>query len=435
MRNFIYSLVTTWLVLASAATAQIRVEISGGVIEPTQIAAAPFIAENTAARELSQQIERVMMADLVGSGLFVEIPQAVHISDISNFDTPIQFADWRAINADILITGTVRATGQDIEAKFRLFNTVTQRALGEGLRLVAPRSTWRRVAHKIADTIYTRLTGDLGYFDSRVAFVAEDGPKNARRKRLALMDYDGENLRFLTDEKTIVLAPRFAPNGRDLVYTSYETGTPKVFLMDVDTLQRRLLDETPGMTFAPRFSPDGTKVAMSINEGANTDIYLMDIASGEKTRLTFGSAIDTAPSFSPDGTKIAFESDRGGKQQIYIMSVNGGPAERITFGTGSYGTPVWSPRGDLIAFTNISAGRFHVGVIGVDGGNERLLTASFLDEGPTWSPNGRVLMFFRESAGADGAPALYSVDVTGRNLKKVPTPGFGSDPAWSPLLQ
>lgn len=428
---FIFALLS----LAPMSLAQIRVEISGGVIEATPIAASPFIAENTGASEFNQQIERVVMGDLAGSGLFREIPQSAHISAVTNFDAPIQFADWRAINADILITGSVADRGDQLEVKFRLFNTVTQQALGDGLRFQARKTSWRRIAHKVADTIYTRLTGDGGYFDSRIAYIAEEGPKNARVKRLAVMDYDGANPRYLTEGNEIVLAPRFAPNGQDIVYTSYETGTPKVFLMNVDTQQRRLLDDTPGMTFAPRFSPDGARVVMSINEGTNTDIYLMEVATGAKVRLTSGPAIDTAPSFSPDGSQIVFESDRGGRQQLYVIDVEGGTAERISFGNGSYGTPVWSPRGDLIAFTKISEGRFHVGVMNVDGSNERLLTASFLDEGPTWSPNGRVIMFFRETAGASGAPSIYSVDVTGRNLRQVQTPGFGSDPAWSPLLK
>ncbi len=425
-----------FLLTAITAHAQaLRVEITEGVIEPMPFAAPNFGANGEAARAVADQVNAVVVNDLVGSGLFREIPKSAHISGISDFNAAIQFADWRAINAEALVTGNVILDGENLTVQFRLFDVFAQAPLGKGLQFQGTRDGWRRMAHKVSDAVYSRLTGETGYFDSRIAFIAEDGPKNARVKRLAVADYDGANMRFLTEGNAIVLAPRFSPNAKEIVYTSYETGVPRVFLLNVDTLEQRLLDETPGMTFAPRFSPDGSKVVMSLTEGANTDIYVMDIATGAKTRLTSGSAIETAPSFSPDGSQIVFESDRGGKQQIYIMPANGGEAKRISFGQGSYGTPVWSPRGDLIAFTKINQGRFHIGVMRTDGSNERLLSASFLDEGPTWSPNGRVIMFFRESAGADGAPSIMSVDITGRNLRKVNIPGFGSDPAWSTLLE
>jgi len=419
----------------AAQTKPLRIEINQGVIEPMPIAAPQFVASGNGAVEYAKQITSVVLSDLAGSGLFREIPASAHISGITNFDAPVQFADWKAINADALITGAVIVKGDNLTVQFRLFDVFAQSALGDGLQFQASKGSWRRMAHKVADAIYSRLTGETGYFDSRVVYISEQGPKNARKKQLAIMDYDGANNRFLTDDSDIVLAPRFSPNNKEIVYTSYKTGTPKVYLMNVDTLKQRLLDEQPGMTFAPRFSPDGSSVVMSLTEQGNTDIYKVDLRSGAKTRLTSGTSIETAPSFSPDGQQIVFESDRGGKQQIYVMPASGGTANRISFGKGSYGTPVWSPRGDMIAFTKISQGRFHIGVMRTDGSNERLLTASFLDEGPTWSPNGRVIMFFRETAGASGAPGLYSVDVTGRNLKRVKTPNFGSDPAWSGLLK
>ncbi|MEM7242728.1 MAG: Tol-Pal system beta propeller repeat protein TolB [Pseudomonadota bacterium] len=424
------------LFTATLTNAQaLRVEITEGVIEPMPIALPAFTAQGNGAQALADQINAVVVNDLIGSGLFREIPRSAHISAISNFNAAVQFADWKAINAEALVTGNVVLEGETLTVQFRLFDVVAQTALGQGLQFQGGTDGWRRMAHKLADAVYSRLTGETGYFDSRIAFIAEDGPKNARVKRLAVADYDGANTRFLTDGGAIVLAPRFSPNAAEIVYTSYETGVPRVFLLNVDTLEQRLLDETPGMTFAPRFSPDGSKVVLSLTEGANTDIYIMDVNTGAKTRLTSGSAIETAPSFSPDGSQLVFESDRGGKQQIYVMPTTGGEAKRISFGQGSYGTPVWSPRGDLIAFTKINQGRFHIGVMKSDGSDERLLSASFLDEGPTWSPNGRVIMFFRETAGADGAPSLMTVDITGRNLRKVNIPVFGSDPAWSALLQ
>ena len=413
----------------------LRVEITEGVIEPIPIALPSFSAQGGEAQNLANQISAVVANDLVGSGLFREIPRSAYISNVTDFNAAIQFADWKAINVEALVTGHVIESDGQLTVQFRLFDVFSQAPLGQGLQYEGGTDGWRRMAHKIADAVYSRLTGETGYFDSRIAFISEEGPKNARIKKLAVADYDGANMKHLTDGTAIVLAPRFSPKAQEIVFTSYETGVPQVFLLNVDTLEKRLLDEAPGMTFAPRFSPDGSKVVLSLTEGANTDIYVMDVATGAKTRLTNGSAIETAPSFSPDGSQLVFESDRGGKQQIYVMPANGGEAKRISFGQGSYGTPVWSPRGDMIAFTKINQGRFHIGVMKTDGSDERLLSASFLDEGPTWSPNGRVIMFFRETAGADGAPSIMSVDITGRNLRKVNLPVFGSDPAWSGLLE
>ena len=419
----------------SAETKPLMIEITQGIIKPMPIALSQFTAIGDTTPQYVDQITSVIMADLVGSGLFREIPRSAHVSANTNFNNPVKFSDWRVINVDALITGSVNIQGDKLILQFRLFDVFAQKPLGEGLQFQASIGNWRRMAHKISDAVYSRLTGEAAYFDSRVVYISEQGPKNARKKRLTIMDYDGANSRFLTDDNDIVLAPRFSPNNEEIVYTSYETGVPKVYLMNVDTLNKRVLDDQPGMTFAPRFSPDGRNVVMSLTDRGNTDIYSVVLESRRKTRLTSGPSIDTAPSFSPDGKQIVFESDRGGRQQIYIMSSSGGDATRISFGKGSYGTPVWSPRGDMIAFTKISQGRFHIGVMRTDGSNERLLTASFLDEGPTWSPNGRVIMFFRESAGTNGAPEIFSVDVTGRNLKRVRTIQNGSDPSWSGLLK
>jgi TolB protein len=308
--------------------------------------------------------------------------------------------------------------------------------LGDGLQFAGTPGTWRRMAHKVADAVYSRITGEGPYFDSRVVYVAESGPKNQRQKRLGVMDYDGANIQYLTDSSSIVLAPRFSPAGDRILYTSYASGFPSIYLMDVASLQTRNLGELPGtMTFAPRFSPDGSTVVFSLEQGGNTDIYAMDLGSGQMRQLTNAPSIETSPSYSPDGSQIVFESDRSGTQQVYIMSASGGEAVRISGGKGRYSTPVWSPRGDMIAFTKQNEGRFHIGVMLTDGTEERLLTASFLDEGPTWAPNGRVVMFTREGAGAGGQAGLMSVDISGRNLRQIPTEGPASDPAWSPLLQ
>lgn len=424
-----------WATPMTVAAAPLRIEITEGVIEPLPIAAPDFVAETVSAGQLAKDIAQLVADDLSGTGLFREIPDSAHISSITSFSSPVQFADWKAINAQALVTGAVSLqSGGKLTVKFRLYDVFAGTELGSGLQFTGTQDGWRRMAHKVADAVYSRITGESGYFDSRVVYVSETGPKNDRKKRLAIMDYDGANLQFLTDSRSIVLAPRFSPTGDRILYTSYETGFPRIYVLDVASVRRRVLEQQTGtMSFAPRFSPDGQTVLYSLTSGGNTDLWKMDISTGRSQRLTSAPSIETAPSYSPDGSRIVFESDRSGTQQLYIMDANGGEPKRISFGKGRYGTPVWSPRGDLIAFTKQSKGRFHIGVMRIDGSEERLLTASFLDEGPTWSPNGRVIMFTRETQGAGGAASLYSVDITGRNLKRVRTQGGGSDPAWSPL--
>ena len=437
MMRFWLSLLAALMLTPSLSLAQngpLRIEITDGVIEPLPFAVPDFVSGSTDAVDLGAQISRVVAADLSGTGLFREIPASAHVSTVSDFSAPVQYADWKAINAQALVTGSVTTSGDRITVQFRVYDVFSNAELGSGLQFSGSRSGWRRMAHKVADAVYSRITGEGAYFDSRVVFVSETGPKGDRRKRLAIMDYDGANVQYLTDSAAIVLAPRFSPTGDRVLYTSYETGFPRIYVLDVGRVQRRVLESADGtMSFAPRFAPDGRTVVYSLTQGGNTDLFTMDISSGQTRQLTNAPSIETAPSFSPDGSQIVFESDRSGAQQLYIMPAGGGEARRISFGQGRYGTPVWSPRGDLIAFTKQSNGRFHIGVMRLDGSEERLLTASFLDEGPTCAPNGRVIMFARETQGAQGRSSLYSIDITGRNLRPVRTPDGGSDPSWSPL--
>lgn len=428
------------LPVAQPATAQsgpLRITITDGVIEPLPIAIPDFIAETPAAAEMARQLSRVVAADLVGTGLFREVPKEAYISQITSFDAPVQYKDWKAINVTGLVTGAV-SQGSDgrLTVKFRLHDIFSEQPLGEGLQFGGSTNTWRRMAHKVADAAYSRITGEGGYFDSRVVFVSESGPKANRSKRLAIMDYDGANVQYLTDSSHIVLGPRMSPDGTKVLYTSYESGSPQIMMFDLSTMRKQaLISGIDGMSVAPSFSPNGGSIVYSVARGGNSDIYRLELANGNRARLTEAPSIETGPSYSPDGNWIVFESDRTGGSQIYVMPAGGGEAKRISSGAGRYGTPVWSPRGDMIAFTKQNQGRFHIGVMRVDGSEERLLTASFLDEGPTWAPNGRVIMFTRESQGENGAPAIYSVDVSGRNLKRVPTESFASDPAWGPLLK
>ncbi len=421
------------LLAAMPARAELRLRITpGGNPPPMPIAITDFVGEAVGA-----QISGVIAADLERSGLFKPIDKSAFIEKIVDPGKVPRFADWRAIGADAVVTGSAQQLGDGrLKVEFRLWDVAagTQAA---GLAYFTQPAQWRRIAHIVADQIFKTITGEEGFFDTRVVYVAESGPGNARVKRLAMMDQDGANNRVLTDGGALVLTPRFSPTLQEIVYMSYQGGQPRVYIMNVDSGRQELLGNFPGMTFAPRFSPDGNRVVMSLATDGNSDIYVMDVRSRSISRLTNHPAIDTSPSFSPDGSQVVFNSDRGGSQQLYVMSSGGGEPRRISFGSGRYTTPVWSPRGDYIAFTKQDGGSFGVGVMRPDGGGERILASSYLDEGPTWAPNGRYLMFFRQSPnsrGQAGAVRLHMVDVTGQNLRSVPTATDASDPAWSPLI-
>lgn len=412
------------------ARAVLEIDVNKGVVEPLPIALTDFIS----ADGLGTEISGIISANLRRSGLFAPIEKAAFIEKISNPDAAPRFDDWKVINAQALVTGRVtREADGRVRAEYRLWDTFAGQQLS-GEQFFASQSNVRRVAHIISDAIYERLTGERGYFDTRIVFIDESGPRNQRMKRLAIMDQDGANARFLSDGRSIALTPRFSPSRQEITYMSYEGGQPQVYLLQLETGQRELVGNFPGMTFAPRFSPDGQKVIMSLlRDDGNSNIYVLDLRSRATTRLTNSNAIDTSPSYSPDGSQVVFTSDRGGRTQIYVMNSDGSNQRRISFGDGTYSTPVWSPRGDLIAFTKQTGGEFQIGVMRTDGSGERILSSGFSQEGPTWAPNGRVLMFFRQAAGAPG-PRLHSIDLTGRNEQAIASPNFASDPAWSPLL-
>ena len=413
--------------------AAVRVEITSGDVQPMPIALPDFVGGTAGDTEAARSVTQIIAGDLKRSGLFAPIDPAAYIERILNTDAVPRFEDWRVINAQALLTGRLtRQPDGRLKAEFRLWDVFAGQQL-TGQQYFTTPDMWRRVAHIIADSVYERLTGEKGYFDTRIVFIDETGPKDRRVKRLAIMDQDGANVGYITRGDDLVLTPRFSTNDQVIAYMSYGQGDPKVYLYNTKTRQREVVGNFPGMSFSPRFSPTGDMVIMSLQQGGNSNLFVMDLRSRATTRLTDTAAIDTAPCYSPDGGRICFESDRGGHPQIYVMGRDGGPAQRVSFGEGSYSTPVWSPRGDAIAFTKQYQGQFAIGIMGVDGRNERILTSGFHNEGPTWAPNGRVLMFFRDSAGA-GGPALYAIDITGRNEQKVPTPSFASDPAWSPLL-
>lgn len=419
--------------LPGPVQAQKRIIVPEGDFAPLPIAIPNFVAGSPSDGDVAVGVTQVITSNLKRSGLFAPIDQAAYLEKIVNIDVQPQFNNWKSISAQALVTGrmTRQADGR-LKAEFRLWDVATGGQLTGQQYFTSPES-WRRIAHIISDQIYERLTGEKGYFDSRVVFVDETGPKERRIKRLALMDQDGFNVRLLTRGSDLVLTPRFSPSTQEITYMEFDQGDPRVYLLNVDTLQRETVGNFPGMTFSPRFSPDGQRVIMSLQQGGNSNLFVMDLRSKSTTRLTDTPAIDTSPSYAPDGSQICFESDRGGKPQIYVMPAAGGQAQRISFGDGTYSTPVWSPRGDYIAFTKQGGGQFSIGIMKPDGSGERILTSGFHNEGPTFAPNGRVLMFFRDPGGNSG-PSLFTVDISGRFEQRQPTPGFASDPAWSPLL-
>jgi TolB protein len=421
------------LTLSTRYVGAVRIDITEGNFQPLPIAIPNFFGGADSDNDTATGVTQIITANLKGSGLFLPIDPAAFLEKLAGVDNVPNFPNWRTINAQALVTGRItRQSDGRLKAEFRLWDVLAGQQLAGQQYFTTP-DNWRRIAHIISDAIYERLTGEKGYFDTRVVFIDETGPKDRRIKRLAIMDQDGANVRYLTRGDELVLTPRFSPSTQEITYMAYGQGDPRVYLLNIETGQREVVGNFPGMSFAPRFSPDGQHVIMSLQEGSNANLFIMDLRSKSTTRLTNTPAIDTAPSYSPDGAQICFESDRGGHQQIYVMPAAGGAAQRISFGDGSYSTPVWSPRGDYIAFTKQSASTFAIGVMKPDGSGERILTEGFHNEGPTFAPNGRVIMYFSDNVGSPG-PSLFTIDTAGRNQQRVPTPSFASDPAWSPLL-
>jgi len=423
---------------AVSAQAQVHLDITRGKVEPMPTAVSIFPGTNEPTAQIGRDISAVISADLERSGLFRPIDPNGFLQKFATLDEQPRFADWRALSAQVMVQGAVEAqpNGQSRVA-FRLWDVFAgQQMVGQAY--VTQPENWRRVAHIIADAIYTAVTGETGYFDTRLVYIAESGPADKRVKRLAIMDQDTANHRYLTDGSNLVLTPRFSPTAQEITYLSYFRNVPRVYLFNIDTGRQEVLGDFPGMTYAPRFSPDGNKVIFSMAADGNSEIYEMDLRTRRTNRLTEHPAIDTSPSYSPNGDQVTFNSDRGGSQQIYVLNTSGGDAQRISFGQGNYGTPVWSPRGDLIAFTRIHQGQFYIGVMKPDGSGERLLAQGFLVESPTWAPNGRVLMYFaqapRRADGSGGRARLFSIDLTGYNQREIVTPQDASDPAWSPLI-
>lgn len=424
--------------IISPAHAELEIDVRGATRNPMPIAIPEMIGNNgnfftkIIGNDYGDKVRQVLAADLDRSGLFKILPDNSYIETLNSIDQQPKFVNWQAIKAQALVQSQiVELPGEKIRVDFRLWDVASEQQL-IGKSFTTTKNNWRRIAHVVADAIYERLTGDKGYFNTRVVYVSETGRATRRIKRLAMMDQDGENHKFLTDGRNLVLTPRFSPNMQKITYLEFVGNSPRVYMLDLDTNRRQVLGNFSGMTFAPVFSPDSSKVLLSYANHGSTNIYEMNIKTRKTRQITYGSAISTSPSYSPDGSKIVFNSDRGGNQQLYVMNADGSDVERISFGKGRYATPVWSPRGDYIAFTKMVNGAFYIGVMYPDGTGERILADGYLVEGPTWSPNGRVLMYFRQDRGSP--VRLYSIDLTGYNERRIVTPAEASDPAWSPLL-
>ena len=428
----------------NVASSLIQVDITRGNLDPLPIAVSPLHVDANSqslkdlkVKELGEKISEIIENNFRGTGLFNPLKKDAFVQKADIAHLKPRFEDWRLIKAQALVTGKILVKDDKLKIEFRLWDLTASKEM-IALAFTTTPSNWRRVAHIISDKIYERLTGEEGYFDTRIIYVSETGPKNKRIKKLGIMDQDGANTKYLTLGNELVLTPRFNPANQLVTYLSYFRNLPRVYLLDIETGIQEVVGNFPGMTFAPRFSPDGKKIIMSFAKDGNSDIYTMDIETRVVERITEHSSIDTSPSYSPDGKYICFNSDRSGLQQIYVMKSDGTDVKRITFGNGLYGTPVWSPRGDLIAFTKVRKGRFYIGVMRADGTGERLLTENFYQEAPSWSPNGRVLVFYRETkSGASGegfSAKLWSIDITGYNERKLVTETDASDPSWSSLL-
>ncbi len=439
MRSALFTLITLFsLAFVIPASAELRVDVTRGTVQPLPIAVVDFAGATAAQNDLGDKLANVIKDNLKRSGLFRPVAESAFIEKNPSINANPRFSDWRLINSQALVVGNITEQAGKVTVEFRLWDVFAEQQM-VGRRFSTTRENWRQLAHLISDAIYTRLTGEEGYFDTRIVYIAESGPPNNRKKRLAIMDQDGANHMYLTGGNALTLTPRFSPDEQLIAYMAYQNNQPTVFIYNLQKGKRTLLGQFPGMTFAPRFAPNSNKVIMSMARDGNTDIYIIDINSRRAKRLTTSRSIETSPSFSPDGRKIVFESDRGGSQQLYTMNADGSGIQRITFGDGRYATPVWSPRGDLIAFTRMYKGKFYIGVIRPDGSGERMITQAYHVEAPTWAPNGRVLMYFKERPTGNALKGrearLYTIDLTGHHEQLVRTPGDGSDPAWSPRLR
>ena len=424
-------------IVAHGARGELKVDIVAGASEPIPIAVEKFETFNGASSKDAAMIRTVVENDLKSTGLFRIVnhdafPEYVKMGDMPNFKS------WMAIKTQVLVQAKLALVDGRYKLEFYVWDVEGQEQI-EAQSLVASKKSARRLAHIMADAIYERLTGEDGYFDTQIVFIAETGAVDNRTKRMAIMDQDGYGLRYLSDKKTFVMSPHFSPNMRTVVFLSYRDDDPMVWTLDLDTGAQRRLGQFGGMSFAPRFSPDGTKIALSLVKGGITHIYEYDIEAQTLRQLTFGNSLNTSPSYSPDGKKLAFNSDRSGNQQIYVMDLASGDVERITYGAGRYATPAWSPDGQFIAFTKMADDTFYVGIMNPQGRHEKILAGGWFMEAPSWAPGSRRVVYYETEKASDGIERvshIRSVDITGQNVYDIDLPDGvnGLEPTWSPKL-
>ena len=439
MRKFIsFVMVLVSFLFISPSRAELHVDVVAGGVDPIAIAIQKFETIGKVSNSDAKMLREVVENDLKRTGLFRIVnhdafPEFVKMNEMPNFKS------WAAIKTQVLAQASIQPEGKDsYKLEFYLWDVNGQEQI-EAQSLIASKKSIRRLAHIMADAIYERLTGEVGYFDTQIVFIAETGSVSNRVKRMAIMDQDGYGMRFLSDKKTFVMSPHFSPNMSTVVFLSYRNDDPMVWVLDLDTGDQTKLGNFGGMSFAPRFSPDGSKVALSLVKNGVTNIYEYDMATKGLRQLTFGNHIDTSPSYSPDGRYMVYNSDSSGSQQIHVMDLKTGKQKRITFGAGRYATPAWSPDGQFIAFTKMADNTFYIGIMNPEGRHEKILAGGWYMEAPSWAPGSRRLVYYETERTADGEERvshIRSVDITGQNIYDIDLKDGlnGTEPTWSPKL-
>ncbi|MDR1235876.1 MAG: Tol-Pal system beta propeller repeat protein TolB [Holosporaceae bacterium] len=422
------------VMFASVCNADVVVNVNKGVMKPVNIALNLFDSSGG----WKDNFAKVITNDLQGTFLFRAIPSNAFMQVLAGSDKNPTFPLWKIISAQYLANLEINVNGSVLKISMVLYDILSETPVGN-LTVSGDIRDWRKLAHIVSNNIYERVTGEVGYFDTKILYVAvQPQARGKKTYRLAMMDQDGYDHKFLTDGGTIVLTPRFSPSGKEFSFFSYREKivngrripvTAGVYRYDLDTQKTELLANFNGMTYAPRYSSDGNLLVFSLSDHGSSSIYTFDLVTKRITRITKGRCIDTSPCFSPDGKYIVFNSDRGGTQQLYIMNSDGSDVRRLSFSNGRYATPVWSPRGDWIAFTKFGRDGFYIGIIHPDGSGERMLASGYLVEGPTWSPNGRVILYSNQDYSR--REKIFSVDVTGYNKHQIKTPQNAIDPEWS----
>lgn len=420
--------------------ATLQVDVSGGNFDPIPI----YFGAFAGSQELGVNFMAVIEKDLVNSGLF----KSLNSGEYKLLAKQPNFHKLRSMGADYVAGGKIAYNkNEEITLELYVWNAATGH-LVIGHRLNGKMHGWRQLAHIAADMIYSNLTGEKPYFTSKILFIDETGPIDNRLKKVAIMDQDGANVAYLTNGEHLTVTPKIAPDRQNVVYTAYIDDSPHTCLQQLKTGARTIVEQSTNGTIAPNFSPDGNGLVMGkLRDNGTANLFLLNIQSmnnmlksqGAQTKavhgeanmrqLTYGNNIDATSSFSPDGKQLVFSSDSSGRQQLYIMKIDGSAKKQLSTGSGSYSTPVWSPRGDYIAFTKKEHGQFSIGICRTDGSEERLLSSGFHSERPCWAPNGRSLIFFKESAA--GHSRLYSIDIMNQKERLLTTPHDASDPDWS----